>query len=37
MIVESENDAQSKPWNTGPRFPLLAGVCNGLLFIANRM
>ena len=37
MVVESENAAQSKPWNTGPRLPLLAVVCNGLLFIANWM
>ena len=38
MIVESEKTAQSTPRNTGPRFPWLAVVCNGLLlFMANLM
>lgn len=36
MIVESEKSAQSMPRNTGPRFPPLAVVCNGLLSIAKQ-
>lgn len=36
MIVDSEKTAQSMPTNTGPRFPPLAVVCNGLLSIAKR-
>ena len=36
MIVESEKSAQSMPRNTGPRFPALAVVCNGLLSIAKQ-
>ncbi len=35
MIVEREKTAQSTPRNTGPRFLLLAVVCNGLLSIAR--
>lgn len=36
MTVESENTAQSMAMDTGPRFPQLAVVCNGLLSIRRR-
>ena len=36
VIVEREKIAQSRPRNTGPRFPALAVVCNGLLSIAKQ-
>ena len=36
MMVDSEKTAQSMPRNAGPRFLLLAVVCNGLLSIAQQ-
>lgn len=34
-MVDREKTVQSTPRNTGPRFPPLAVVCNGLLSIAK--